>query len=398
MPGQQESPEEEAKLEHRNGVDTAWKKMLTDGKDGWIELETLPEGDDLYLKGVNITFVTGEAAGKQLLLGDMERDQETGGGFLSIGMCYGMDDLPGVLSKVKPGDELTLDNSDYIAIQSYYRHQVPADLNFHAWDQFRSADGSPALPQRANVMGYSFTGTGTVQDGEIQGKVIVIQSLYDESTCPWCADWYRETVCKAQGGEENFRLYYMDHCMHGNVSWLENTMVTNYMGALHQALLDVSDWAEGRAEPLDTTGYELKDGQIIPAGTARARKGMQCVPELLANGETCAHVKCGEPVCFTARVTVPVGAGTVTAIDCAFEDNWALTFGREKIDFFPVKGEVSCGEENGLCVGTCEFNHVYTEPGTHFAAIRTAAERRGDSGSLFTQVKNIARVRVIVEE
>ena len=29
-----------------------------------------------------------------------------------------------------------MDNSDYIAIQSYYRHQVPADLSFHAWDQF----------------------------------------------------------------------------------------------------------------------------------------------------------------------------------------------------------------------------------------------------------------------
>ena len=397
VPGEAESAEEEAEIEHRNGVDTAWKKMLTDGKDGWIELETLPEGDDLYLKGVNITFVTGEAAGKQLLLGDMERDSETGGGFLSIGMCYGMDDLPGILSKVRPGDELTLDNSDYIAIQSYYRHQVPADLSFHAWDQFRNADGSPALPQRANVMGYSFTGTGTVQDGEIQGKVIVIQSLYDESTCPWCADWYRETVRKAKGGEEYFRLYYMDHCMHGNVSWLENTMVTNYMGALHQALLDVSDWTEGRSEPLETTGYELKDGQIIPADTANERKGMQCVPELLANGEKCAHVKVGEPVHFTAKVTVPAGAGTVTAIDCAFEDDWTLTFGRQAIDFFPAKGEVKRGEENGLAVGTAEFTHSYSEPGTHFAVIRAAANRQGDGAELFTQVKNLDRVRVIVE-
>ena len=110
VPGATESVEEEAEIEHRNGVDTAWKKMLTNGKDAWIELYDLPEGDDLYLKGVNITFITGEAAGKQLLLGDMERDKETGGGFLSIGMCYGMDDLPGVLSKGKPGDELTLED------------------------------------------------------------------------------------------------------------------------------------------------------------------------------------------------------------------------------------------------------------------------------------------------
>ena len=43
-------------------------------------------------------------------------------------------------------------------------------------------------------MGYSFTGTGTVQDGQIQGKVIVSQCLMDESTTPWCGDWYRQTV------------------------------------------------------------------------------------------------------------------------------------------------------------------------------------------------------------
>lgn len=398
VPGAEETAEEEAEIEARNGVDTAWKKMLTDGKDAWIELETLPEGDDLYLKGVNITFVTGEAAGKQLLLGDMERDKETGGGFLSIGMCYGMDDLPGVLSKVKPGDELTLDNSDYIAIQSYYRHQVPADLSFHAWDQFRNADGSPALPQRANVMGYAFTGTGTVQDGEIQCKVMVIQSLLDESTCPWCADWYRETVRKAQGGEENFRLYYMDHCMHGNVSWLENTMVTNYMGALHQLLLDLSDWVEGRSEPLPTTSYEHKDGQIVPAATAAERGGIQCVPELLANGEACAHVKVGEPVRFTAKVTVPAGAGSVTAIDCSFDDDWAILEGQKPAGLFPVSGALKSREENGLAIGETEYTHSYTTPGTHFAAIRAAADRHGDSDALFTQVKNIARVRIVVEE
>ena len=56
LPGAPESLDEENELESRNGVDDAWKKMLTDGKDAWIELETLPEGEDLYLRGVNIMF------------------------------------------------------------------------------------------------------------------------------------------------------------------------------------------------------------------------------------------------------------------------------------------------------------------------------------------------------
>ncbi|MBQ9644361.1 MAG: hypothetical protein IJV26_10035, partial [Lachnospiraceae bacterium] len=158
LPGQPESAEQESEIEGRNGVDDAWKKMLTDGKDAWIELEKLPQGEDLYLKGVTLSFLTGEAAGKSLMLDKMVRDQNTEGGYITIGMSFGMSDIAGVLAGIKPGDELMMDNSDYIAIQSYYRHQTPADLSFHAWDQFRNEDGTPALPQRASVMGYHFTG------------------------------------------------------------------------------------------------------------------------------------------------------------------------------------------------------------------------------------------------
>lgn len=89
-------------------------------------------------------------------------------------MCYGKDDLAGTLSMVKPGDVLTLDNSDYIAVQFYYRHQVTVDLDFHAWDQFRDENGKLTIPQREVFLGESMTGTGTVQDGEIQGNVIVV--------------------------------------------------------------------------------------------------------------------------------------------------------------------------------------------------------------------------------
>lgn len=48
----------------------------------------------------------------------MQRTDGVESGFITIGMCYGMDDLSGILSKVKPGDELTLDNSDY-----YYKEK-----------------------------------------------------------------------------------------------------------------------------------------------------------------------------------------------------------------------------------------------------------------------------------
>ena len=78
-------------------------------------------------------------------------------------------------------------------MQSYYRHQVPADLSFHAWDQFRDENGNPITAQRPPFP-VPFTGVGVRQDGDIQGKVINIQALMDESTCPWCADWWRHKI------------------------------------------------------------------------------------------------------------------------------------------------------------------------------------------------------------
>lgn len=380
-PGQQVS---DSSFDDRNGVDTAWKKALADGAGAWIHLEDVPKGEDLYLKGVNITVLTGKAAGKQLLLKDIV------GNYLTIGMCFGMGDLGSVLSDIAPGDEISLDNSDYIAIQHYYRHQVPADLSFRAWDQFRDAEGRPTLPQRNFVMGYRFCGTGTVQDGHIQGKVINIQALTDESTCPWCGDWYRHKVIESTGSEENHRLYYMERCMHGDVSWMENNFVTNYMGALRQALLDLSDWVERGMEPPKTTAYEYRDGQIYVALEAKDRFGLQPVVQLTANGASCARVKAGEPVKLTASVQLPERGGKVTDIRFGFADNRNLPGGMDAD--FPMVGQITHTEEGAIA----QAEYTYDKPGTYFASVLVQANRNGDEKDVFTQIKNLARARIIV--
>lgn len=387
MPGDDAGKETE-QIDGRNGVDDAWKKMLADGNGYWIELEEVPQGDDLYLEGVNISFLTGDAAGGgALLLDDIK------GNYLTIGACYGLDDLSGVMSKVKPGDKLRLDNSDYIAIQSYYRHQVPPDKSFHAWDQFRDENGEPALPQRKVFMGYGFTGTGTVQDGNIQGKVIQIQALMDESTCPWCADWYRKKVIESKGSEKDYRTYYMERCMHGDVNALESHMNTNYVGALHQALLDVSDWVERGIEPLPSSNYTYDDGQILVPDTAKERGGVQPVVTFLANGSTCAHVKAGEPVEFTVKALMPENAGGITgmAIDFVTTKEFPnpTAFGTD----YPFESM----EEDGLSGAIAKASYTYDEPGTYFAAVRVKGNRHGDAQELFTQIRNLARVRIIVE-
>lgn len=387
LPGE----EEKETVFLQNRVDDAWQKMMKDGKDAWIELEEVPQGDDLYLEGVEIQILSGKGEGKKLQLGAME------GNSLKIGSCYGMDDPAEVVGLLAPGDKVRLDNSDYVAVQSYYRHQVPADSSFHAWDQFRDADGTPIYPQRKEELGYNYSGTGTVQDGEIQGKVIVVQALMDESTFPWCADWYRQAVKSSKGSEEDFRLYYMDRCMHGDVSWLENNMVTNYLGALRQALLDISDWVERGIEPCQTSVYERDGGQIIPAVTAKERKGVQPTVTLLANGEECAHVKVGEEVVFCALAQVPEGAGRVTAMDFAFVADDTLSYTPVEIHPFPYPGEFTENKEDGLFGAESRISHSYDRPGTYFASVRVKSNRKGDKEDLFTQIKNIARARIIVE-
>lgn len=394
--------EEDKKEEYSNGADTAWKKQLSDGGGAWIEMEEVPKGDDLYLKGVNITFHTGKAVGKQLLLGDMV------GNGITIGMCYGMDDVNTVLAMIEPGDRLMLDNSDYIAAQSYYRHQVPPDLSFHAWDQFRDENGNPTLPQRSNVMGPGFCGTGTVQEGTIQGKVILTQSLMDESTCPWCGDWYRGAVRRAKGNEDDFRIYYYERCLHGDVSALDTNMIVNYLGGLHQALLDISDWVERGIEPVQSSGYQMDGGSVRIAETAKERKGLQPVISLTANGEVCAHVKVGEAVTLEAVAEVPEGAGEVTEIQFAVSDPMFGTYASvdSRVDnqtfldqgrSVRTAGALRPFEKDGRKGAVSVFQTSYDKPGTYFATAFVKSERNGRKDAVFTQVKNLARARVVVE-
>ncbi len=378
-----------------NGVDDAWKKQLAGGNGAYIEVEELPEGDDLYLKGVDMTFQTGAAAGKVLRLGEMIWKEDGKGGVLTIGSVYGMDDLAAVLDAVRPGDTLLLNNSDYIAIQSYYRHQVPADKSFHAWDQFRDENGEPALPQRNTVMGYGFTGVGGPQDGQIQCKVINIQALMDESTCPWCSDWYRKKIIEANGSDENHRNYFMERCMHGDTDARANYMVVNYMGALRQALIDLADWVEKGIEPLPRSGYTLgEDGQIYLDPDIRKRGGMQAEVTLTANGEKCTCVHPGETVILEVCARVPLGAGDITEFRlCPETETGSIPLE----EMWPISLPVERYEEDGVRCARSKAEVRYDKPGVYFAACRAASNRNENPEEIFTQVLNLDRARIIVE-
>ena len=369
-----------------NGADTAWLKMLSSNMAGepWIELDQVPTGEDLYLAGTHVIVTTGAGQGKKLLLERIE------GNRIYLGKAYGVDDIPDVLGLLNAGDEVLIDNSDYIAFQTYHRHQVPS-RDYHGWDQFRDADGNPLYPQQKLLVGpiFSSSGPGCKQNGIIQGKVIIVASLMDESAYAWQADWYRRKIASVHEGmdeKELCRLWYVDHSLHDDrAETIDELRVTSYLGALRQALIDVAMWVEKGIAPLPSSEYSVNIGQMVVPEKAVERKGIQPVVALLANGGTCAHVKCGETVSFVAEAEVPDEAGSLTRAEWSFEGE----------QDYPYEGSLEL--RDGGQRATIHAEHSYKNPGTYFAVVRISSERNGDKDALFTQVRNLERVRIVVE-
>jgi hypothetical protein len=373
------------KDENKTGADDAWTKLHSldiSQFQPWLKLESVPTGD-LYLTNVDIVFLSGDAVGSKLPLDRLEGNNA----FIASG--FGMTGLPEILEKVKAGDEIMLDNSNFIAAQTYHRHQVPS-ADYKVWDQFRDENGKPLYPQRSFIMGpmISHGGAGSVQTGRFNGKMIVVAALLDESAFPWQPDWYRTKIKEHLGDKEaeNFKLWYMDNAMHDDqAKTVDELHLISYLGALHQALLDLSDWVERGIAPAETTNYSVVDGQIVVPSKANERKGIQPVVYLKANGSECAVVKTGETVHFTAEVEVPEGAGKLTAAEWSFEGD----------SDYPVKGSFKSISDDGT-KAKVEMEYSFSKSGTYFPVLRVKSNRQGDPGNIFTQVKNLCRVRVIV--
>ena len=373
--------------ENVNGADTAFLKMLSDGgaeTEPWIQLDKVPEGDDLYLEGTHVVVRTGEAAGKAFKLDRIVNNR------VYLGATFGMANMLEWLEKLKKGDQVTVDNSDYIAFQTYHRHQVPTP-DYHGWDQFRAKDGTPLYPQRKMLVGPIFTsmGPGCHQNGLIQGKVIIVASLMDESAYAWQADWYRRKIASVheeQNEKDLCRMWYVDHALHDDrFHTIDELHVTSYLGVLHQALLDLAAWVEKGIEPLPSSNYRINIGQMEVADTAVERGGLQPVVRVWVNGASCAHVKADTQVEFTAEAEVPDGAGSITEVRWSFEGE----------QDFPEEGELELYD--GGQRARIHARHIFEKKGTYFAVCRVAAERNGNKKDVFTQVKNLERVRVIVE-
>jgi hypothetical protein len=346
-------------------------------------LEDRPETD---LTGAMLRFTTGRAAGHHVWISGQR------GEHLATGI--GQEEFEHLRS-VAVGDDVLVDNTPYLAFQTYHRHQVPDD-EYPEWDQFRVA-GRPVYPQRPELLGPRFVrnnGAGLLS-GRFAGKMIVVQSLFDEIAYPQQADWYRRRLVSLLGDriDDQYRVWFVDHAMHQDPAVLPRidvhphryTRIVNYRGILEQALRDLSAWVEHGIAPAPSTAYELDDGQIRLPATAAARRGIQPVVELTANGEARADVAVGEAVTFSALVEVPLNTGTIIAAEWDFEGTGE----------FPIT-EPLTNEDMSYTFKSITREFSFAAPGTYFPALRVTAQRLGQADSPYGRILNLGRVRVVV--
>jgi hypothetical protein len=342
-----------------------------------VRVEELPTGD---LRGATLTFVNGVAAGRELNV--VDRSGEVLGIGYSAGNATGLKD-------VAEGDAANLDNSVYLAAQTYHRHVVHPD--FPQWDQFRINDRA-IYPQRPSHHSEAMPAR---MAGKFACKMIVVSCLMDEAAVPISADYYRRLVSDELGDriDDQFRLWYLDNAMHttpivgaDDVRPVRTTRVVSYLGVIHQGLRDLVSWVESGVAPPESTFYRASDGQVTVPASAGARKGIQPVPHLTVNGSDVAHVEVGESVMFVGTAVVPRGAGPIVDVEWDFDGAGDYPEKRTHVD----------GGEGHLSKVVHTLEHEFSEPGTYFASMRVTSQRDGSPSSLYGRIQNIARVRVIV--
>jgi hypothetical protein len=358
--------------EDRGAVDTAFLAGTEQGDRvaGFRLAEAPPEQ---YFLGGELILKSGDLAGDRMMAGRIVGDV----------VMLGVTD-PQQAALVSVGDEVRVDNSNFLAMETYHRHQTPTD-GFPVWDQFRDAQGAPIYPQRPFIVGPLFVRStaGTLLTGKFDGKIILAASLWDREAMPWQADWYLQRAL-ANSGADSARLYFTEHALHGDGRDNEDpSRVVPYTGPLQQALHDVAAWAENGVEPPASTQYRVEGGQVAVPQDAADRLGIQPTVDLTANGAKRAEVRVGEPVRLVGGVGVPPGGGRVVEV------SWDFVGAGE---FEPV-AEVLEGSR-----GTTAVRHSFSEPGTYFIGLKVISQREEYLGTPYGRLINLDRVRVVVAE
>ena len=363
------------------------------GRRRQLKLSSVPTGD---LTGADVIITSGAAAGTTSSLGRVASDGkgQIGLVFEAVGDTVDITADPAVVDRIQTGDGVRIDNSRFLALQTYHRHQFPpANPDFDypdVYDYFRNPDGTPKYPQRGVDIGMAGTlgSTGQIPTGRFHGKMIVVECLLDGDALPWQADWYRQKVEAVDGPhvDDTYRLWYVDNANHTDPTTdAQRTHAVAYSGAVQYALRALSAWVEQGVAPPPTSEYRVQDGQVHVPASAAERKGIQPVVQLTVNGGEHAEVRVGEALTFLAQIEVPPGPGHVVSAKWDFEGTGT----------FPDAAELDDPTSETIHL---RATHVFTQSGTYFPALRVASQYEGDPSTPFARPLNLGRVRVVVQQ
>jgi hypothetical protein len=351
-----------------------------------ITIDKYP-ADRTQLFGAKITITSGKAKGRAVPCSQVEDGL----------MLTSVESNADLFDGVQPGDDVHIDNYDFIAWCHMFLHQLdlPQDGEpelpvewggLKAW----TVDGIPLHPQLPRIDAGARGHTGN-----FSGKVIHVNTSHDSMVWPNGAIGWTHKIEDAQGEQrhDRYRLWWCENSPHGDPTFLSAVtaqkdsnkwlaeMVT-YNGFTAQALRELIRWVEDGVEPSPNTKYHFTDdGGLVLPPTAEERGGVQPLGWAMANGGACAEVKVGEPVRFEGIAQQPPGMGSIVWTEWDFDGTGV-----------PDLHEDASGDAEKV---TVEATHSYNQPGTYFVGFRVAGHRDGSKG-LGLPVENIARVRVVV--
>jgi hypothetical protein len=330
-----------------------------------------------YLPGSGVRFLDGEAAGRQLYVMS---------GVDGMLLLDGEGEASNLrMSGVKPGDTVHFDNRAFLAHCYSGRHHT---LDATEYDQYRLG-GTPVYEQYERPFLSPFM--GVPHTGRFDGKMLWIQHTHDSSLWPTQGLGMRNNVEREVGyarSRQCFRLRWLENAEHvppfmaaAPPARANNTWLVDYIGHVEQSLADLTAWVEVGVEPAETD-FDLVDGRIVLALSAKERGGIQPVVCVTANGSKRADVSSGASVDLQLYAEVPPGAGTIISV------KWDL----DGTGTFPITQDVDSGAtEVSLALQWC-----YDVQGTYFPTALVESHREGDATATTRRIPNLDSARVVV--
>jgi hypothetical protein len=342
-----------------------------------VELDRPVDG---YLLGASMRIGSGPAKGRSLYVAGIAGTIVFVDGAGEAGTAR--------LSGVAPGDELRIDNHNFLAFCYSYRHQTSAAAAGLSGDP-TTLDGRAIFPQRPLPRAAALMGGPS--SGVFSGKLMLLPGTNDATVWPSSAVSLLHHIQRVQGAHSADRvcLRWMEHAENLPGSFIPSgggpamtTRFIDYNPIVEQSLHDLAEWVETGVAPA-STGYEYVGGRLRLSEDAEARAGIQAVLKATVNGRSRVVIQAGQAVTLSVSAVVPPGAGTVVGVA------WD-TDGTGNFDQRPDGVD---GQASSLTVA---LSHTFATPGTYFPCVRVTSHRQADVAATTRLIPSLARVRVTV--